>query len=151
MRFNYLVKEWAWRVNNGMPDPKKRTHLQILEDVLRDYKYSEEFIQEYILQIEAVCKQGQNPGRDGCVAADGAKGAFRIARSAQIKTDPNIVKEMDELKSPLDDTKTTTDVDLVATKTLIGTQRIKGTADAADSNLLKNISLDFPNRYEQLL
>ena len=41
--------------------------------------------------------------------ADGAKGAFRIARSAQIKTDPNIVKEMDELKSPLDDTKTTTD------------------------------------------
>ncbi len=74
--------------------------------------------------------------------ADGAKGAFRIARSAQIKTDPNIVKDMDELKSPLDDTKTTTDVDLVATKTLIGTQRIKGTADAADSNLLKNISLD---------
>ena len=52
MRFNHLVKEWAWRVNNGMPDPKKRTHLQILEDVLRGYKYSEEFIQEYILQIE---------------------------------------------------------------------------------------------------
>jgi hypothetical protein len=57
-----------------MPDPKKRTHLQILEDVLRGYKYSEEFIQEYILQIEAVCQQGQNPGRDGCVAADGSKG-----------------------------------------------------------------------------
>jgi len=79
MRFNYLVKEWAWRVNNGMPDPKKRTHLQILEDVLRDYKYSEEFIQEYILQIEAVCQQGQNPGRDGCVAADGSKGTGKKA------------------------------------------------------------------------
>ncbi len=79
MRFNHLVKEWAWRVNNGMPDPKKRTHLQILEDVLRDYKYSEDFIQEYILQIEAVCQQGQNPGRDGCVAADGAKGSGKKA------------------------------------------------------------------------
>jgi len=79
MRFNYLVKEWAWRVNDGMPDPKKRTHLQILEDVLRDYKYSEDFIKEYILQIESTCQQGQNPGRDGCVAADGSKGSGKKA------------------------------------------------------------------------
>ena len=87
MRFNYLVKEWAWRVNNGMPDPKKRTHLQILEDVLRDYKYSEDFIQEYILQIEAVCQQGQNPGRDGCTAADGSKGTGKKAKEEPAKSE----------------------------------------------------------------
>ena len=46
-----IIRDWAWQVNDGMPDPKKRTHLQILEDVLRDYKYSEEFINEYISQI----------------------------------------------------------------------------------------------------
>ena len=89
MRFNHLVKEWAWRVNNGMPDPKKRTHLQILEDVLRDYKYSEDFIQEYILQIEAVCQQGQNPGRDGCVAADGSKGTGKkVKKEPESKEGP---------------------------------------------------------------
>jgi len=74
--------------------------------------------------------------------ADGVKGAFRLARAAQIKTDPNVVKQMDELKSPLDDTQVTTDVDLTTVKTLLGTKRIKGTADAADTNLLKNYNVD---------
>ena len=102
MRFNYLVKEWAWRVNNGMPDPKKRTHLQILEDVLRDYKYSEEFIQEYILQIEAVCQQGQNPGRDGCVAADGSKGGGK-----KVEKEPKKDKEKSEKESSVSSKKNT--------------------------------------------
>tara|TARA_R110001592_G_scaffold51696_2_gene158814 strand:- start:2018 stop:3205 length:1188 start_codon:yes stop_codon:yes gene_type:complete len=51
MNFNYLVKDWAWRVNDGMPDPKNRKHLQLLEDVLRANKYSEEFITSYIDSI----------------------------------------------------------------------------------------------------
>tara|TARA_R100000315_G_scaffold58702_1_gene33978 strand:- start:1479 stop:2960 length:1482 start_codon:yes stop_codon:yes gene_type:complete len=51
VNINYLVKEWAWRVNNGMPDPKNRNHLELLESVLRDNKYSEEFISAYINSI----------------------------------------------------------------------------------------------------
>ena len=54
MRFmiNQLVKDWAWQVNDGMPDPKNRDHLEVLEQVLRDHKYSEEFIYEYISQMK---------------------------------------------------------------------------------------------------
>ena len=40
MDINTMVGEWAYRVNNGMPDPKNRNHLELLEAVLRDYKYS---------------------------------------------------------------------------------------------------------------
>ena len=56
MRFiiNQLVKDWAWQVNDGMPDPKNRDHLEVLEQVLRDHKYSEEFIYEYISQIKEI-------------------------------------------------------------------------------------------------
>ncbi|MAG27038.1 hypothetical protein CMI47_15980 [Candidatus Pacearchaeota archaeon] len=46
-----LVREWSWRVNDGMPDPKKRSHVRVLEAVLRQYKYSEQFIYEYINQL----------------------------------------------------------------------------------------------------
>ena len=49
---NQLVKDWAWQVNDGMPDPKDRTHLEVLEAVLKQNKYSEEFIQELIHQIK---------------------------------------------------------------------------------------------------
>ena len=51
MNFNQLVKDWAWRTNDGMPDPKNRDHLQLLEAVLRAHKYSEKFIHAYIQSI----------------------------------------------------------------------------------------------------
>ena len=47
MNFNRLVSEWAWRVNDGMPDPKNRTHVEFLRDVLRESGYSEDFIMSY--------------------------------------------------------------------------------------------------------
>lgn len=49
---NQLVKDWAWQVNDGMPDPKNRDHLEVLEQTLRDHKYSENFIHKYISEIE---------------------------------------------------------------------------------------------------
>lgn len=52
MHINSLVRDWAYRVNDGMPDPKNRNHLELLEDVLRDYKYSEEFIFDYISELK---------------------------------------------------------------------------------------------------
>ena len=54
MNINYLLKDWAWRVNDGMPDPKNRNHLELLEATLRDHKYSEEFISAYITSIKEV-------------------------------------------------------------------------------------------------
>lgn len=46
-----LIRDWAWRVNNGMPDPKDRDHLGILEDTLRHLRYSEDFILEYMREL----------------------------------------------------------------------------------------------------
>ena len=46
-----LVREWSWRINDGMPDLKNRSHVMVLEAVLRQYKYSEQFIYEYINQL----------------------------------------------------------------------------------------------------
>ena len=46
-----LVREWSWRVNDGLPDPKNRSHIMVLEAVLRQYKYSDSFIEAYISQL----------------------------------------------------------------------------------------------------
>ena len=73
--------------------------------------------------------------------ADGVKGAYKMARSAQIKTDKEVLDVVDTIKSPLDEGKISTDVDLVATKTLLGANRLTGTADALDTNLLKNTNI----------
>ena len=53
MDINTLVKDWAWRVNDGMPDPKNRNHIELLEAVLRNHKYSEEFINEYLRRFNS--------------------------------------------------------------------------------------------------
>ena len=47
MNFSRLVNEWAWRVNDGMPDPLNRTHVEFLRDVLRESGYAEDFIMSY--------------------------------------------------------------------------------------------------------
>jgi len=51
MNTDYLIQDWAYKVNNGMPDPKNRNHIELLEATLRDHKYSEEFITAYIRSI----------------------------------------------------------------------------------------------------
>ena len=57
MNIEHLIKDWAWRVNDGMPDPKNRNHLELLEATLRAHKYNDEFISAYIDSIK-------NPHRD---------------------------------------------------------------------------------------
>jgi len=54
VNINYLLKDWAWRVNDGMPDPKNRNHLELLEATLRAHKYDGDFISAYIDSIENV-------------------------------------------------------------------------------------------------
>ena len=73
--------------------------------------------------------------------ADGVRSAYRAARSQQIKVDKEILDTVEEIKSPLDEGQQSTDVDLVATKTLLGANRRTGTAEATDTNLLKNTNI----------
>ena len=47
---------------------------------------------------------------------DGARGAFRAARSQQIKVDKEVLDEVNKIKSPLDEGTQSTDIDLVGAK-----------------------------------
>ena len=73
--------------------------------------------------------------------ADGARGAYRAARSQQIKVDKDVLDEVEKIKSPLDEGTQSTDVDIVGAKTILGANRRTGTAEATDTNLLKNTNI----------
>ncbi|MDB4543240.1 hypothetical protein N9Z73_00165 [bacterium] len=45
------LADWAYRVNDGCPDPHNRTHIQVLEGVLRQYGCTEQFISEYVTRV----------------------------------------------------------------------------------------------------
>lgn len=45
------LSDWAYRVNDGCPDPRNRTHIQVLESVLRQYGCTEDFISEYVSRV----------------------------------------------------------------------------------------------------
>ena len=45
------LADWAYRVNDGCPDPHNRTHIQVLENVLRQYGCTEQFISEYVTRV----------------------------------------------------------------------------------------------------
>ena len=46
------LTDWAYKVNDGCPDPQNRTHIQVLEAVLRQHGCTEEFISEYLPRVE---------------------------------------------------------------------------------------------------
>tara|TARA_R110002074_G_scaffold297655_1_gene469157 strand:- start:345 stop:2399 length:2055 start_codon:yes stop_codon:yes gene_type:complete len=46
------LADWAYKVNDGCPDPQNRSHIQVLESVLRQYGCSEDFISEYLPRVQ---------------------------------------------------------------------------------------------------
>ena len=51
MNINSIVKEWAWRTNDGMPNPNDRDHIELLENILLAHKYDRDFVDQFIHQI----------------------------------------------------------------------------------------------------
>ena len=51
MNIDALVKDWAWRVNDGIPDPNKKSHIDFLKETLKQYKYSDKFINEFLANV----------------------------------------------------------------------------------------------------
>ena len=51
MNIDSIVRDWAYKVNDGCPDPKNRNHFQILEDVLKSQGYSHDFISSYLSNV----------------------------------------------------------------------------------------------------
>ena len=48
------LQDWAYKVNDGCPDPQNRTHMQVLEAVLRQHGCPAEFISEYLPRVKQV-------------------------------------------------------------------------------------------------
>jgi len=85
MNINALVKDWAWRVNDGMPDPKNRNHLEILEATLEAHKYSDDFISAY---IDSICNPtGPSDFQQLCVEVGKIIGETDILSEASIYKD----------------------------------------------------------------
>ena len=75
-----ILTEWAYRVPNGMPNPKNSYDLIMLSEAMSSLKLPRKFKTGLLrrvrgLQEGGACGPGQNPKRDGCVAADGSTGS----------------------------------------------------------------------------
>ena len=46
-----ILKEWAYRVDDGKPNPSKSTHLYHLSEILNEYKWPFEVIDEFIQNL----------------------------------------------------------------------------------------------------
>tara|TARA_A100001201_G_scaffold100187_2_gene86185 strand:- start:502 stop:2550 length:2049 start_codon:yes stop_codon:yes gene_type:complete len=61
------LTDWAYKVNDGCPDPQNRTHIQILEAVLRQYGCDDNFISEYIPRVIDPNKHSAKNFQEFCV------------------------------------------------------------------------------------
>ena len=64
---NEILKEWAYRVDNGQPNPKKSTHLYHLSEILIEYKWPFEVIEELLQNLteDDIVKKKQPDGSYG--------------------------------------------------------------------------------------
>ena len=97
--WNKILNELSYRVSSGTPDLTNEQHLIKLWDILKEHDWSVDARVELLKRIdeqgkerlcpicEAMCKQGQNPGRDKCIAAKGAKGTGKPAQDKEVSTD----------------------------------------------------------------
>jgi len=97
--FKEILNELSYRVSSGIPDLRNEQHLIKLWDILKEHNWSIDARVELLKRLdeqgkerlcpicEAQCQQGQNPGRDNCVAASGAKGTGKSAQGDEEPTD----------------------------------------------------------------
>ena len=64
---NEILKEWAYRVDNGQPNPKNSAHLYHLSEILIEYKWPYEVIDELLqnLNEDDIVKKKQSDGSYG--------------------------------------------------------------------------------------
>ena len=64
---NEILKEWAYRVDNGQPNPKNSAHLYHLSEILIEYKWPFEVIEELLqnLNEDDIVKKKQSDGSYG--------------------------------------------------------------------------------------
>ena len=64
-----ILKEWAYRVKDGKPNPKKSTHLYHLSEILIEYKWPFQVIDEFIENLNEISPTAMvsNPNPKGRV------------------------------------------------------------------------------------
>ena len=64
---NEILKEWAYRVDNGQPNPKNSAHLYHLSEILIEYKWPYEVIEELLQNLteDDIVKKKQPDGSYG--------------------------------------------------------------------------------------
>jgi len=79
MNIEHLIREWALRLNGGCPDPKNRSHLEILAEYMIQQGHPREGVQAYISQISE------------------AKGIFDVGIVKQIGGDDITQEDVDKI------------------------------------------------------
>ena len=128
------LTDWAYKVNDGCPDPHNRTHIQILETVLRQYGCTEEFISEYLPRVQKLHEddivknkdtgnvytvKNHNPETQSLVKKDASPDDIKKVKkdvdSDVAETSPdikkgfqNLPKRLDRLKAKVKATESTT-------------------------------------------
>ena len=101
MNINSLVSDWAWRVNDGMPDPNNRNHVELLEEILTANKYDRDFIDQFIKQLLPLNEASvKNKDVLSAIKAKGKDAAFRSFLKNLPGGDPGrqMVKYLEKLK-----------------------------------------------------
>ena len=93
-----IIQDWAYKVNDGCPDPEKRSHLQILEAVLRQHKYPQNFINNYISQIkgEIIESAGDTSATTFYHEIISGIAAVKNVSASDFKTGENVKKYFDD-------------------------------------------------------
>lgn len=81
MNIEHLIREWALRLNGGCPDPKNRSHLEILAEYMIQQGHPREGVQAYISQISE------------------AKGIFDVGIVKQIGGDDITQEDVDKIST----------------------------------------------------
>jgi len=112
-----ILNELSYRVSTGIPDLRNEQHLIKLWDILKEHNWNIDARVELLKRLdeqgkerrcpicEAMCKQGQNPGRDKCIAAKGAKGTGEPARDKVKQSGGKVQKVINDFNTRIDKNK----------------------------------------------
>ena len=76
--FNKIVKEWGYRVKDGKPNPNNSTHLYHLTEILIEYKWPFQVIDELLQNLNEVAPTAMVPNPNPKGRAD--KVQYRYAQ-----------------------------------------------------------------------
>ena len=124
---NEILKEWAYRVDNGQPNPKNSAHLYHLSEILIEYKWPFEVIEELLqnLNEDDIVKKKQPDGSYGSPYTVKNHNPDRGQELVKKNASPEDIKNVEKGEEPK--------VDKPPTKDERKTKRVKKDKENADT------------------